>query len=108
AAKTEDVFAFCTTLSDTGCGYYPNSSFVHLDVRDPGAGHVTWIDASGPGESPRYGSAWPPQDPPARHKSAEECPAKLDKDAPTVVDEHPAQVEKDDDAPAASLSAELK
>lgn len=59
-AKNEDVVAFCKTLDDTGCGYYPNSSFVHIDVRDHGAGHVTWIDASGPGESPKYVPSWPP------------------------------------------------
>lgn len=57
--KNEDVVTFCKTLRDTGCGFYPNSSFVHLDVRDKGAGHVTWIDASGPGETPRYVSMWP-------------------------------------------------
>jgi hypothetical protein len=34
---------------------------VHLDVRDAGAGNVSWIDASGPGESPRYVAAWPPK-----------------------------------------------
>ena len=38
----------CTT---SACGYYPNSTFVHLDVRDtPGF----WIDYSRPGEPPRY------------------------------------------------------
>jgi len=57
--KNEDVVAFCKTLDDTGCGYYPNSSFVHVDVRDANAGHVAWIDASGPGESPRYVAQWP-------------------------------------------------
>jgi hypothetical protein len=57
--KNEDVVAFCKTLDDTGCGYYPNSSFVHVDVREPGTGHVSWIDASGPGETPRYVQAWP-------------------------------------------------
>jgi hypothetical protein len=56
----EEVVAFCKTLTDTGCGYYPNSSFVHLDVRDAGKGHVSWIDASGPGEAPRYVPTWPP------------------------------------------------
>lgn len=61
--KNEDVVAFCKTLTDTGCGYYPNSSFVHVDVRDAGAGHVTWIDASGPGETPRYVQSWPPSAP---------------------------------------------
>lgn len=55
-----DLAAFCRTLPDTGCGFYPNSSFVHVDVRAPGTGTVTWIDASGPGEAPRYVSAWPP------------------------------------------------
>ncbi len=58
-AENEEVVAFCKTLPDTGCGFYPNSSFVHLDVRDVGAGHVSWIDASETGESPRYVSTWP-------------------------------------------------
>ena len=36
----------------TGVGYYPNSSFVHLDVRQgPSA---FWIDYSGPGENALY------------------------------------------------------
>ena len=55
-----DLAAFCRTLPDTGCGFYPNSSFVHVDVRAPGTGTVTWIDASGPGEAPRYVTTWPP------------------------------------------------
>jgi hypothetical protein len=31
-----------------------------MDVRDPGTGHVAWIDASSPGEKPDYVAAWPP------------------------------------------------
>lgn len=64
--SNEELVAFCKTLPDTGCGYYPNSSFVHMDVREVGTGHVTWIDASGPGEAPRYVPTWPPPkvDPP--------------------------------------------
>jgi hypothetical protein len=58
----EAVVQFCRTLPDTGCGYYPNSSFVHMDVRPAGTGHVYWIDASGPGEPARYVSTWPPKD----------------------------------------------
>lgn len=58
--SNEEVVAFCKTITDTGCGYYPNSSFVHVDVRAPGTGSVSWIDASGPGETPRYVSVWPP------------------------------------------------
>lgn len=44
---------YCHTLSGVGVGYYPNSSFVHLDVRK-----ITthWTDVSGPGERPRYTS----------------------------------------------------
>lgn len=60
-ARNEELVAFCRTLTDTGCGYYPNSSFVHVDVRDPGTGGTFWIDASGPGEPPRYVSEWPPK-----------------------------------------------
>lgn len=58
-ARNEDVVAFCKTMQDTGCGYYPNSGFVHVDVRDPGTGHISWIDASGPGETPKYVATWP-------------------------------------------------
>ncbi|MDB4941875.1 MAG: Ribonuclease [Labilithrix sp.] len=90
--KNEDVVAFCKTLTDTGCGYYPNSSFVHLDVRDPGKGHVAWIDASGPGETPRYVSAWPPKS--GKSEALERASAKepaADEDGmPEAVDEHPA------------------
>ena len=94
-AKNEDVVAFCKTLTDTGCGFYPNSSFVHLDVRDPGAGHVSWIDASGPGETPRYVSTWPP------HVAATTAPEKFEPatakepaskdEAPEPTDDHPAE-----------------
>jgi hypothetical protein len=59
-ASNEELAAFCKTLADTGCGYYPNSSFIHVDVRNPGTGSVSWIDASGPGEAPRYVKQWPP------------------------------------------------
>lgn len=37
-------------LDDVGVGYYPNSSFVHLDVRNHSA---YWVDYAGPGEPPR-------------------------------------------------------
>ena len=57
----EALVDFCRSLPDTGCGYYPNSSFVHIDVRPAGTGHVYWIDASGPGEAARYVSSWPPK-----------------------------------------------
>lgn len=53
------LFELCRTLEDVGCGYYPNSKFVHVDVRRPGTGHALWIDASGPGEPAIYVDSWP-------------------------------------------------
>ena len=57
--RNEALFAYCRKLDDVGCGYYPNSKFVHVDVRKPGTGHAFWIDASGPGEPSRYVDSWP-------------------------------------------------
>ena len=100
-AKNEEVVKFCKTLDDTGCGYYPNSSFVHVDVRDLAAGHVSWIDASGPGETPRYVSTWPPPGDEAAPKpenakldATPSEPPQLDKElAPLPKDEHPSSVD---------------
>lgn len=47
----ETLRDFCRTLKNVGCGYYPNSVFVHMDVREQSA---FWIDYSKPGEAPRY------------------------------------------------------
>ncbi len=87
--RNEELVAFCKTLQDTGCGYYPNSSFIHLDVRSPGTGHVSWIDASGPGEAAHYVSAWPPP-PEAAKENMVERVTKMLQEIP--VDEHPATV----------------
>jgi uncharacterized protein YcbK (DUF882 family) len=46
--------ALCDYLrhfDDVGVGFYPNSTFVHFDVRDKNA---YWIDVSGPGQKPQY------------------------------------------------------
>jgi hypothetical protein len=79
--SNEALVAYCRSLPDTGCGYYPNSSFVHLDVRAPRSGHEYWIDASGPGEAARYVASWPLRDTPARS----EIPRP---DAAAPADEH--------------------
>jgi hypothetical protein len=47
---------FVRTFEKTGVGYYPNSYFVHMDVRDE-KGY--WVDRAGPGEAADYGP-WPP------------------------------------------------
>jgi uncharacterized protein YcbK (DUF882 family) len=49
--QNEALRDFCRTLRSAGCGYYPNSTFVHLDVRDTKA---YWVDWSHPGEPPKY------------------------------------------------------
>jgi hypothetical protein len=38
-------------LDQVGVGYYPNSSFVHVDVRSQ---NTQWVDRSSPGERPEY------------------------------------------------------
>ncbi|MEI8254181.1 MAG: DUF882 domain-containing protein [Deltaproteobacteria bacterium] len=52
---------FAYTLPLAGVGYYPNSVFVHMDVRDAHEGSARWTDYSSQGERPRYGR-WPPRD----------------------------------------------
>lgn len=61
--STAELAAFCRTLPNTGCGYYPNSMFVHIDVRSSKEGSASWIDASGPGEPSQFVSEWPPPPP---------------------------------------------
>jgi uncharacterized protein YcbK (DUF882 family) len=48
---------FCRTFHNAGVGYYPNGTFVHLDVR---SAKTTWVDYSRSGEAPRYESGAPP------------------------------------------------
>ena len=47
------LWDYCRSLAQTGCGLYPNSVFVHLDVREQPA---QWIDWSRPGKRARYGT----------------------------------------------------
>jgi uncharacterized protein YcbK (DUF882 family) len=51
--KTTDLRDYLRkTFDKVGVGYYPNSSFVHLDVRKDRS--AFWIDYSGPGERAVY------------------------------------------------------
>lgn len=45
------LYNFVRSLPKVGAGYYPNSTFVHMDVRDRS---YTWTDVSAPGEAPKY------------------------------------------------------
>lgn len=55
----EDLFGLCRTLRDVGCGYYPNNSFVHIDVRGYGSAKAMWVDVSDPGTPSKYVDGWP-------------------------------------------------
>jgi hypothetical protein len=54
-----DLFRFCHTLNDVGCGFYPNNKFVHVDVRPFGSHRVAWVDVSQPGQPSQYVTSWP-------------------------------------------------
>jgi uncharacterized protein YcbK (DUF882 family) len=78
---------FCRTFRNAGVGYYPNSSFVHLDVR---ATKFFWIDYSRPGEAPKYDS-------PTSQAAADESTGDVDRS--TLVSEAKgASVEKTTDS----------
>lgn len=52
-----ELYEYLSTFPKVGVGYYPNSTFVHLDVRDR---KYMWTDVSGPGERARYVRAGEP------------------------------------------------
>jgi LysM repeat protein len=52
-ASNREVYDYIKKLPNVGAGYYPNSAFVHLDVRDR---TTLWVDSSGAGQKPRYTS----------------------------------------------------
>lgn len=57
----EELRDLAMTFAETGVGWYPNSTFVHVDVREESA---YWIDVSSPGERPRYVQEEPSDEPP--------------------------------------------
>lgn len=57
--SNEELLAWCFALPDTGCGYYPRSRFVHVDVRPRSTGSSVWVDGSLPGEPSIYLPDWP-------------------------------------------------
>jgi LysM repeat protein len=101
---------YVRTFHDVGVGYYPNSTFVHLDVRDYDA---YWVDYAGPGEAPRYrpdaiakkpgrhddepDGPSPKREHPAATRAGNDDTGNDDTDRATVVESEPA---KDSSAPA--------
>jgi uncharacterized protein YcbK (DUF882 family) len=67
----EQLRDYCLTLHRVGVGYYPRSSFVHVDVRDR---EVYWVDWSRPGEPPLY---LPPGETPEKSDSETTAAAPL-------------------------------
>jgi len=57
--ENADLFRFCRTLNDVGCGFYPNNKCVHGDVRPFGSHHAAWVDVSMPGAPSEYVTSWP-------------------------------------------------
>jgi len=49
--KNRHLRDYCRKIPRVGCGYYPRSTFVHIDVRSR-SGY--WVDWSRPGEPPQY------------------------------------------------------
>lgn len=91
---------YCRTLGSVGVGYYPNSSFVHLDVRSAPA---YWVDYAGPGEPPRktpYARSSPKAPHLARGDSAR-------KESPQVAEE-PGGSQSDGSEPAEDARANQK
>ena len=89
----ESLRDFCRTLRSAGCGYYPNSTFVHLDVRETKA---YWVDRSRPGEAPKYDRPGVAADEGARDVPSESNEAPDDADKAGATPEPP---------PASSLRA---
>lgn len=56
--ENADLFRFCHSLNDVGCGFYPNNKFVHIDVRPYGTDRVLWVDDSEPGTPSHYVDGW--------------------------------------------------
>ena len=64
--KNSTLRNYLKKLGGVGVGYYPNSGFVHLDVRKTSS---YWVDYSGPGQRPRY--ALPDGSDPAKRRRPE-------------------------------------
>ena len=87
-----EVALFARSLPETGVGYYPNSTFTHIDVRE--ASHH-WVDRSGPGEAPQYvawGATLEESGDPAQETGERDEPAEVDGAPVVATSEVPAAV----------------
>ncbi len=65
-----ELYNYIKNLPRVGAGYYPNSVFVHMDVRTR---KTTWTDYSGPGEAAQY-ERGAPADPEAAADAEKSAP----------------------------------
>jgi hypothetical protein len=75
-----------------GVGYYPNSSFVHLDIRKDHS--AFWIDYSGPGERAIYSAA--PTDDLKSGRADRFHPSKIDRSWAEAAGPSPQDEQNDD------------
>jgi LysM repeat protein len=52
--SNKELYEFCKQLPKSGCGYYPNSVFIHMDARERA---TVWTDRSGKGQRAGAGNA---------------------------------------------------
>jgi len=88
-AKLRD---YCRRFPDAGVGYYPHSTFVHLDVR---SARAYWVDLSGPGEAPRYRRFEPWMDRATPHKWVQSSSAPQQESEPNEVEELREELSRD-------------
>jgi uncharacterized protein YcbK (DUF882 family)/LysM repeat protein len=88
----EAIFDFCRRLNSVGCGLYPNSKFVHLDVRSR---KTEWTDYSRSGEAPRYA-----------HLMRRTAARAAAREAPATPPPSKNDVAPPDDAPAAPTASD--
>jgi uncharacterized protein YcbK (DUF882 family)/LysM repeat protein len=89
------LWDYCRSLALTGCGYYPRSTFVHVDVRDQAA---QWVDWSRPGRRASYGNLRGPWRRACRRRGERPRGCEREGRQVTRTDELPAEVALDDAA----------
>lgn len=80
---------YLRTLPDVGVGYYPNSTHVHVDVREAPS---YWVDTAKPGEPPKYVGRDSDRIPP--EAAANESPKDVDESEIWTADEQGSSSER--------------
>jgi uncharacterized protein YcbK (DUF882 family) len=99
--NNEALRDFCRSLRSAGCGYYPNDSFIHLDVRDAKA---YWVDVSHRGEPPKYEKPGMTADEGTSDVGDDKAEEPVSAPAPSPVPDAPHESNGTQVAPAGSTS----